>query len=129
MTTPESNAATEMSTISDYRWWIVVAFYVSAALVGVTSALSQNALVAYLGTLLMACTAAEWCLIDSSYRGKPMTWSVQFLVFVFWSLAVPLYLIVTRGWRGVGWLLLHVAGMYAIVFSTYYLTSRLFWGF
>jgi hypothetical protein len=114
---------------SDYRSLLVIAFYLSAALIGLTSALSQNALVEYLGTFLMACTSAEWCLIDSSRRGKPMTWSVQFLVFVFWSIAVPIYLIATRGWRGAGWLVLNSIGMYVTMIVAYYLTFHLLWGF
>lgn len=113
---------------SDHRSLIVVAFYVAAALIGSTSALSHNALVAYLGKFLLACTAAEWCLIDASYRGRPMTWSVQFLTLIFWSIAVPIYLIATRGWRGVGWVLLHGVGIYATIFAAYYLTFRLYWG-
>jgi len=129
MATSQAASVDDLNSARDYRSLIIVAFYVSAALIGMTSALSHNALVEYLGVFLMACTAAEWCLIDSSRRGRPMTWSVQFLVFFFWSIAVPIYLIATRGWRGAGWLVLNSIGMYVTMIVAYYMTFHLLWGF
>jgi hypothetical protein len=92
----------------DSKWLLVAGFYISAILACFSRAAQHdNALVDYIPNFLMACTAAGWCVVDARRRGKPIVLAVQFIMLIFWSLAVPIYLIATRGWRGVGWVIVN----------------------
>ena len=112
----------------DYRWLLVLGFYVAAALSGFTQALSNNALVHYLNTLLMACSATGWCVVDARRRGKPLPPAVQLIALLFWFVAAPIYLLVSRRWCGFGWALLNVVGFYVTIFITYFATYYLAYG-
>jgi peptidoglycan/LPS O-acetylase OafA/YrhL len=127
MSTSDTIATTNRGSASDYRWLIIVAFYISAAIAGMTQALSHNALVYYLSALLLACTAAGWCVVDARRRDNPLPWAVQLLAFLFWTIAVPIYLVVSRGWRGLGWAALNALALFATFAAAYFVTSELFW--
>ncbi len=109
----ESMAEMTANRTSDLRWLIALGFYIATALGGLTEALSQNALVHYLDALLLACSAAGWCVVDARRRDKKFPWAVQFLTLLFWIVAVPIYLIVSRGWSGLGWTFLNAIGFLA----------------
>ena len=36
--------------------------------------------------------------------------------FATWQISLPLYLVSTRGWRGLGWALVHAVGLAAVTF-------------
>ncbi|MGE3240101.1 MAG: hypothetical protein AB7G28_11385 [Pirellulales bacterium] len=91
---------------------VAIAFYSATAIAAGTNALNNNALVYGLGAILLASTSAGWCLADASWRGQPMTWAAQLLAYMFWPIAVPIYLIASRGWRGLGWALLNTIAFY-----------------
>jgi hypothetical protein len=128
MVATNSKPDANFGPVSDHRWLITVGFYVAAALTGVTDALSNNALVYYLSATLLACSAGGWCAADASRSRNPMTWAVQLLTFLFWPIAVPIYLIVSRGWRGLGWLILNAVAVYATICVAYFATVYLYWG-
>lgn len=122
MATSDTFTGSNSGSTSDYRWLIIVAFYSAAAIFGLIQALSENGLAHLLSSLLLACSAAGWCAADALRRGKSMPWAVKLLTFLFWPIAAPIYLIVSRGWRGVGWTLLNVLCIYAVVFAAYIAT-------
>ena len=97
----------QLQGANDHRRQIVVAFYVAAAIAAATDAVNNNTPAYFLGSLLLATASGGWCLADASWRGNPMTWAVQLLTFLFWPVAVPVYLVASRGWRGLGWALLN----------------------
>ena len=113
---------------NDHRRQIVVAFYVAAVIAAATDALNNNTLVYFLGSLLMATASGGWCLADASWRGKPMTWAAQLLTFLFWPIAVPIYLVASRGWRGLGWALLNSIAFCITSVAAHLVTHYLFWG-
>ena len=45
-----------------------------------------------------------------------------------WPIAVPVYLITTRGVRGLGWAILNLVGILIANFVGYYATILAYWG-
>ena len=103
-------------------WFPLVALYVATVAWGVTQCFTQNGGVYYLFALFMASMAAMWVVFDARHRGKPLVSVVQFLVFIFWPIAVPVYLIATRGVRGFGWSLLNFFGLVVALCIGFYAT-------
>lgn len=124
MATIETTAAAP----KDYRWLLIVGLYVAAATEGFTRALGPGSVEVCLGTLLMASTAAGWCMLDARRRGKPLSDATQLLAFLFWFLAAPLYLVVSRGWRWVGWAFFNAVGLYVVLVGSSIATYYLAWG-
>ena len=81
----------------------------------------------FLFAVVMASCAACWAVSDARDRGKPMLHILQLFVFLFWPIAVPIYLVATRGFRGVGvtvanavgLMLMVCVGFYASLFAVY----------
>ena len=118
---------TESQPKSDLRWLLVTQLYVASLLWGVVQVFTQHAGLYYLFGIFMASAAAWWAVSDARSRGRPILHIVQLFLFLLWPVAVPIYLISSRGIRGLGWSLLHAVGLvvalcvgfYATVFSVY----------
>lgn len=41
------------------------------------------------------------CVVDSRLRKRPIVFTAQAALFFLWPVAVPVYLIWSRGWRGI----------------------------
>jgi hypothetical protein len=95
----------------ELRRYIVIGIFALSALWGVVQSLSENALVTFLGTVLFAMLTTAWCVADSRRRGRPLLSIVQMIMFFTWFISVPIYLIASRGWRGVGYALVNAVGM------------------
>jgi hypothetical protein len=128
MATTEAVTNADAVVRVDSRLRLVIGLYVATALAGSTQALSVNALVYYLSSLLLACCATGWCVVDARQRGKPMLPIVKLLCLIFWTIAVPIYLIGSRGWRGAGWLLLHSIAMTLVFLVAFYAAQYAVWG-
>ena len=71
--------------------------------------------------------ATQFCIVDSKIIGNPLPWSLSWLIFGTWTLAVPIYLIRTRGWKrlhrivlwGILWILAAVIPFYAVEYILY----------
>ena len=94
-----------------------------SALCGGAQGLVQDTLAQYLFTLLMASTAALWTVLDARRHNRPIVHIGQLVVFFFWPIAVPLYLIWTRGFRGLGWAVLHAVGLFLTLYIAYVATG------
>lgn len=61
-----------------------------------------------------------WCSADAARRGRPLGHAWRWMIFLFWFVAVPAYLVWSRGWKGVlmtvGFAILLVACLSAGVF-------------
>jgi hypothetical protein len=55
-----------------------------------------------------------WALADSKGRRQPIPMLARPWFFLLAALLIPGYVIWSRGWRGVGWVLLHGIGWYAL---------------
>jgi hypothetical protein len=95
----------------DIRRYLVFEIYVMCVLWGITQSLSSNGALGYLGSILLAVLTTGWCIIDARHRGRPMLSIVQMIVFFSWPIAVPIYLIASRGRRGLAIAAIHAIGM------------------
>lgn len=57
----------------------------------------------YAFSLAIGSTVVMACAQDARMRGRPVVHIGQFLMFVAWPIAGPLYLVRSRGWRGIPW--------------------------
>ena len=67
--------------------------------------------------LTLACTASAatmWCVVDSLRRGKYWHRAAQWYTFLFWPLAVPVYLVWSRGYRGIWFALAYLVILLAL---------------
>jgi len=112
----------------DTHRMLLVGIYACAAFWGAVQVLSSNTLVILLGSVLFALLVTGWCVVDARKLGKPMLPVVQMIMFFTWPIAVPIYLIWTRGFRGLGYTLLHAAGLYAVMAAAVVLTLYAFYG-
>ncbi|MCA9259698.1 MAG: hypothetical protein KDA61_10885 [Planctomycetales bacterium] len=104
---------------SDFRWIFVVQLYVASAFSGGAQALSQNTLVHLLLSLLMASSAAMWTSFDAKRRNRRLLPILEFVVFLTWVVSTPTYLIASRGWRGLGWALVHAVCLFAVLIAAF----------
>lgn len=93
------------------RRLLLVQLYVSLLLWGGAQVFSNNAGVHYVFTLFVASCVTWWVVSDAVLLGYPTNFAAVITLFLFWPLATPLYLIWTRGIRGLGWTLLHAVGL------------------
>lgn len=76
-------------------------------------------IVSLLATYLLAWSVALWVQTDAVQRSATTAYDFDTLIFAFWPLAAPIYLVRTRGWgamRPIGLFLLLVFG--GIVFAS-----------
>ncbi len=76
----------------------------------------------------MALFLSLWAVADARQRQRPIPRSQQFWFFVLAGLVVPGYVIMTRGWRGAGWVVLHAVAWYGIATLTMHVTGYLYFG-
>ena len=87
------------------------AFYTLAALSGGRSTIEvDDGIDRFLINIALALTLGLWATQDASRRGKPIPRSQQMWFLLFAMVVVPCYVILTRGWKGLGWVTLHVVG-------------------
>jgi hypothetical protein len=77
-------------------------------LAGSDSAIGTNPI---LFTLLLATVSSIWVYHDAKRRGVKMVGAVNFLIFFGWIVAIPIYLIYTRGKTGWLWAVLQAIGV------------------
>lgn len=107
---------------SDYRWLLVVQLYLSTIAWGAVQVFNQNIGPYLLFGIFMAATATQWTVLDARRRGHSIRHILLLLIVLFWSIAVPIYLIWSRGFRGLGWALLHALGLLLALCLGYYVT-------
>src|SRR5438132_4247610 len=60
-----------------------------------------------------------WAVVDASVRRHPIPILARPWFFLFGWLLVPGYVVWSRGWRGVLWIVLHCFGWYALATATW----------
>ena len=118
----------EEKSQSRLRWVALVALYLATLTWGVVQCFTQNAGVYYFFALFMGSMAAMWVVFDARLREKPLVSIVQFLVFISWPIAVPIYLISTRGFRGFGWSVLNFVCLVLTLCVGFYSTLLVVYG-
>lgn len=88
--------------------WFLTAFYLTAVVWGIRGLYywHPSGLDFWLRVSL-AVTLAWWAACDARRRGRALPCPARFALVAFAEIAVPIYFIWTRRWRGLGWVLLH----------------------
>jgi hypothetical protein len=107
---------------TDHRWLVVLCLYFLMATSGTAEVLTSGQGLCLLINLLVASTATTWAVLDSLGAGRPLLHSVQFVIFISWPVALPIYLVSTRGLRGLGLSCLNAIGLIA-TFAVFFLAT------
>jgi hypothetical protein len=78
--------------------------------------------------IMVASTATYACIVDSRIVGRPIVQSIHWIMFLTWPLAAPIYLIYSRGLRGVLLTVLHGIGLVFVSTVAFHLAGYLAYG-
>jgi len=78
--------------------------------------------------MAMAVCLGAWAIADARRRQKPIPRSQKLWYVVFAGLVVPGYVILTRGWRGLGWVVFHAATWMTIAAIALQITGFIYFG-
>jgi hypothetical protein len=95
-----------------------IGFYAVAILVGITGARPSDSALGFLGSLVIAISLGGWAVTDARRRGRPIVSGAKFFFFIFAVFVVPCYVIWTRGWRGLGWVILNGVAWFMLAMAT-----------
>jgi hypothetical protein len=70
-----------------------------------------------------------WTVADAEARGHPIPLLAQPWFYLCGWLLTPAYVIWSRGWRGVGWIVLHCIGWQAAIIATWWTLNVAFGDF
>lgn len=71
-------------------------------------------------SLFLAFAATSWAVADARNREVRFAGILRVLYFLFWPFASFIYLTATRRFRGAGWWLLNVVGIYGVMAVAFY---------
>ena len=98
------------------RLSLLICFYISVAAVAVhTSLVPKQGSFDLLLSLFTALVVTLLCITDSKVRGKPMVQAAQWIMFFTWPIAVPIYLVWSRGAKGLLILFGHIVALLVMV--------------
>jgi hypothetical protein len=108
--------ATKTPWLRSHTLWFCLALYAMAIAWGIRAAYVQEGTAtefAYrLALIVCLCTSA---IEDARRRGKPIPRSQYLWYILFPEILVPGYVIGSRGWRGAGWLALHIVALTGVI--------------
>jgi hypothetical protein len=110
-------SATSRSTRT---FWTLLGFvYVAAAINGVQAGLHvEGQLLTIVLGLVVAASMAELCVLHARIHGLPLPESFQWILFILWPFAVPVYFVWARGWKGFGYVALHAVLLFAVTWAS-----------
>lgn len=79
-------------------------------------------------SLALSAAMVKFCILDSKYRGDLLLNSFYWIIFFTWPVSVPIYLLWTRGIRGIGWVVLNIILLVVISSVAFGVTGYLIWG-
>jgi len=91
-----------------FRWYraaSVLGFYVALF---ADAAMPIQGAATFLAVLAPVSAATAFCLIDGILYGRYYERSRLWLIFYFSYVALPLHVLLTRGWRGAAWGAVHL---------------------
>jgi len=80
-----------------------------------------------LGAYALAMPAAYWMINDARLRGTYVPHVLQPGILFFWYLVVPIYMVKTRKWWGVLYVVLHFVCLLSVSFVIQCLSIALIW--
>ena len=112
-----------------YRNFLIICIYFLFSLCGVRRALFEGIQFADLAiSFALSAAMVKFCAIDSKCRGETLLLSFHWIIFFTWPFPVPVYLLWTRGVKGVGWAVLNIILLIVIYSVAFSVTGYLAWG-
>lgn len=113
--------------ISRRRAAVIVSYAVSA-LWGAAFFAGPDPLMELLVSLAGGTAVTQFCMFDSRIQGRPLAWSVPWLIFCSWPISVPAYLFWSRGLRRMCKPALHILAFLAAPYVGYACAALIAWG-
>lgn len=132
MTPPETNRDTEMSSespvhaVGDRKRFstqtlLILSLYVLIAFAAAFSVFYyENATAYYACSIVFAILATSWAVNDSRLRGGTFYPVLRMLHLLFCPISLVIYLVCTRGFRGLGMAAMHFVAMIAVANVAFY---------
>ncbi|MHC4970712.1 MAG: hypothetical protein ACYTG3_00085 [Planctomycetota bacterium] len=99
-----------------FRLGFLLIAYVLFALRGARDATLPEPCLSDLAMAFLAAIAVtKACVMDSRLVGKPLPRAARWVMFFTWPLAVPVYLVWSRGWVGLAWIAAHLVAATVVV--------------
>ena len=112
-----------------YRSFLLICIYFLFALWSIRRALFESIrLVDLAMSLALSAVMVKFCAVDSRCRGKTLLLSFHWIIFFTWPISVPIYLLCTRGIKGVGWVVLNIILLVLVCSVVFGVTGYLAWG-
>lgn len=103
------------------RWlnptlWFLLTYYSLAVLIGINEVASAGfgATGQLLLEVALAIALGTWAILDAERRGRPIVMSAQAWFLLLAYFVVPGYVIVSRGWKGLLWVVVHTIGFVVV---------------
>jgi hypothetical protein len=102
-----------------YRLFLISLLYFVCVVIGIRVGVSWfvPSERQYFHSLVLALILTHICIVDSRIAGKPLSIFSYWIVFMLYHIAVPIYMIRTRGIKGLGIVAGHILGL-ALVYTT-----------
>jgi predicted neutral ceramidase superfamily lipid hydrolase len=111
------------------RNFIVIFIYFLFALWSVRNALFEGVQPVDIAiSLALSAAMVKFCIVDSICRGGLLLNSFHWIIFFTWPVSVPIYLLWTRGIKGVLWAVLNIVMLIVVYSVVFVMTSYLAWG-
>ena len=112
-----------------YRNFLLICIYFLFSLWSIRRALFEGIQLADLAiSFVLSAAMVKFCAVDSRCRGKTLLLSFHWIIFFTWPISVPIYLLWTRGIKGVGWAVLNIILLVVICSVVFNVTGYLAWG-
>jgi hypothetical protein len=98
----------------------LAAFYALALVMGLRNLYyGEPSLLDLLVPIAFMLALGWWAVVDARVRGHPIPLLARPWFFLFAWFLVPAYVVWSRGWRAVGWIVLNCIGWYAVATATW----------
>ena len=121
-------AQTKHKSLINRRRILVAAIFILAALWGIRCAFIIDRRIDLLLSVAMSICTTWFCITDSHIRGRPLLHSYYWLIFITWSISVPIYLAFSRDFKKIWRIALYIFAWVATVFITCLATYLLVYG-
>ena len=78
--------------------------------------------------VIISILMVKFCVVDSRMRNKAVLHSFRWVIFFTWPISVPIYLIWSRGMKGIGTTILYVLSFILTFSVPFHLTRHLAFG-
>ncbi len=106
-----------------------IGYYALAVLSGARSAVfSERTAGDVVIQMALAICLGVWAVADARQREKPIPRSQQLWLFILAAVVVPGYVIITRGWKGIGWVGLHTVSWVVLWIAAMHTAGFIYFG-